>query len=195
MSVPTGATGFSWVKSCHDWVAKFEEIVIFGDCEKNTVTLVDGFVKHFGDKKIRVVQIADYLGEKDANDILRKYGKEAIIKCVNNASELMTQNVKRLSEVESVDLEAQEKIKTGIYSVDKVIGGLYLGMVTLLTGRRGDGKCDLSCEDGQHKDGDKGVYRARVRLRPFPDLRRDTPDVSSCGVVSADGARGYNGVP
>lgn len=146
VSVPTGATGFSWVKSCHDWVAKFEEIVIFGDCEKNTVTLVDGFVKHFGDKKIRVVQIADYLGEKDANDILRKYGKEAIIKCVNNASELMTQNVKRLSEVKSVDLEAQEKIKTGIYSVDKVIGGLYLGMVTLLTGRRGDGKSTLASQ-------------------------------------------------
>lgn len=146
VSVPTGATGFTWVASCFDWVSKFEEIVIFGDCEKEQITLVDGFKKHFPAKKIRVVRREDYLGEKDANDILRKYGAEAVRKCVYDAEEVMAEHVKRLSAVESIDLEKQEHIKTGIYGIDHVIGGLYLGTVTLLTGRRGEGKSTLASQ-------------------------------------------------
>lgn len=146
VSVPTGATGFTWVKPCYDWVNKFEEIVIFGDCEKDCITLVDGFKKYFGNKKIRVVRREDYLGEKDANDILRKYGTGAIKTCIDKAEEIKPDNVLRLSDVESVDLEAQEHIKTGIYGIDKTIGGLYMGAVTLLTGRRGEGKSTLASQ-------------------------------------------------
>lgn len=146
VSVPTGQSGFTWVNFCHDWVNSFEEIIIFGDNEKGHITLVDGFLKHFGQKKLRVVRSEDYLGEKDANDILRKYGAGAIKTCIDNAVELMTNHVVRLDDVKSVDLEAQEHIKTGIFDVDKVIGGLYMGSVTVLTGRRGEGKSTLASQ-------------------------------------------------
>lgn len=146
VSVPNGATGFGWVKRCYDWVSSFEEIVIFGDNEHGHITLVDGFMKHFGKKRIMVVRKEDYLGEKDANDILRKYGTEAIRTCVDNAVEVMTSHVKRLADVENVDIEQQEHIRTGIYDVDKSIGGLYMGSVTVLTGRRGEGKSTLASQ-------------------------------------------------
>lgn len=146
VSVPTGQSGFTWVAFCHDWVDSFEEIVIFGDNEKGHITLVDGFLKHFGKKKLKVVRSEDYLGEKDANDILQKYGASAIKTCIDNAVELMTNHVIRLDDVESVDLESQEHIRTGIWEVDKVIGGLYMGSVTVLTGRRGEGKSTLASQ-------------------------------------------------
>lgn len=146
VSVPNGANGFTWVQKCRDWVCKFKEIVIFGDREKDHITLVDGFEKNFPEKKLRVVRAADYLGEKDANAILQKYGAEAIINCIKNAEEIMSRNVKRLSDVKAVDLESQEHVKTGIYCIDRVINGLYMGTVTLLTGRRGEGKSTLASQ-------------------------------------------------
>lgn len=146
VSVPTGAKGFTWVKFCHEWVDSFDEIVVFGDNEHGHITLANEMLIHFGYKKIKVVRNEDYLGEKDANDILRKYGATAIQTCINNATEMPTKHVKRLSDVESVNLEAQEHIRTGIYLLDKVIGGLYLGTVTVLTGRRGEGKSTLASQ-------------------------------------------------
>ena len=146
VSVPMGCNGFSWVNDCYDWVCEFEEIIIFGDCEKEKITLVDGFLKRFGHKKLKVVRREDYLGEKDANDILRKYGKNALITCVENAQEVMSNHVKQLADVKAVNLEAQEHILTKIHSIDKIINGLYMGTVTVLTGRRGEGKSTLASQ-------------------------------------------------
>lgn len=39
-----------------------------------------------------------------------------------------------------------EHIKTGIYDVDKAIGGMYLGQVILITGKRGEGKSTLASQ-------------------------------------------------
>lgn len=146
VSVPTGASGFTWIDNCFDWVHKFDELIIFGDCEKDKITLVDGIAQRFPDKKIKVVRREDYLGEKDANDILRKYGKDAVIKCIENAVIKPVTAVKKLSDVRKVDLEQLEHIKTGIWSVDKAIRGLYFGQVALLTGKRGEGKSTLASQ-------------------------------------------------
>lgn len=146
VSVPNGAVGFTWVKHCYDWVEKFNEIVVFGDFENGKVTLADLIIKYFPNKKIRVVKSEDYLGEKDANDILRKYGKTAIMHCIENADYVPVKAVKKLSDVESVDLEKLEHIRTGIYNLDKVINGLYMGQVIVLTGKRGEGKSTLASQ-------------------------------------------------
>lgn len=82
----------------------------------------------------------DYLGEKDANDIFRRYGKQAIITAVENAEVPPVSNVKRLSDVESVDIYSLPRIFSGIPELDRIIGGFYFGQVILLTGRRGEGK-------------------------------------------------------
>ena len=139
VSVPTGAKGFTWVENCWDWLQKFQEVIIFGDCEKGKITLVDELSRRL-QCRVRVVQQADYLGEKDANDILRKYGPQAIRDAVAGAQILPVDHVKRLADVEAVDLNTLEKIRTGITNLDRVISGLYYGQVILLTGKRGEGK-------------------------------------------------------
>jgi len=146
VSVPTGACGFTWVPHCWNWVNKFSEIIVFGDCEKNKITLVAEISKHFQNKRIKVVRECDYLGEKDANDILLKFGKEAIIECVKNAEIKPVQAVKKLSDVKSIDLDNLEHIKTGIYDIDRAIGGMYPGQIIVLTGKRGDGKSTLASQ-------------------------------------------------
>ena len=139
-SVPNGMNGFSWVSYCYDWLKKFDEIVVFGDCENGRISLVDPIASRLPNK-IRVVRKEDYLGEKDANDILTAYGADAVRKCVENAEERKISHVKELADVKYKDLAKLPKIKTGIYELDRALkGGICFGQVVLLTGKRGDGK-------------------------------------------------------
>lgn len=139
VSVPTGALGFTWLANCWDWVNKFQEVVVFGDYENGKITLIETLEKRL-QMKVKCVRPEDYLCEKDANDILRKYGKDAIIKAVESAELRDVKYVKRLATVEAVNLRDLPKIKTGIRPLDRVCGGLLRGHVVLLSGKRGEGK-------------------------------------------------------
>lgn len=139
VSVPTGALGFTWLANCWDWVNKFQEVVVFGDYEKGKITLIETLEKRL-QMKVKCVRPEDYLCEKDANDILRKYGKEAIIRAVEGAELRDVKYVKRLATVEAVNLRDLPKIRTGIRPLDRVCGGLLRGHVVLLSGKRGEGK-------------------------------------------------------
>lgn len=149
VSVPTGALGFTWLTSCWDWITQFRDVIVFGDYEKGKMTLLETLQNRLP-QKVRAVKTQDYLGEKDANDILRKYGKQAIRTAVENAEVPKLSNVKDLSTVQSVDINRLPKIRTDIREVDRVIGGLIMGQVVLLTGKRGEGKStfmsQLVCE-------------------------------------------------
>lgn len=145
VSVPTGAKGFTWIEHCFDWVTKFKEIIVFGDNENGHITLADELSNRLPNI-VKVVQSEDYYGEKDANDILRKLGKPALIAAVHNAAVEPVKQVKRLADVEAVDLNNMPKIKSNIYYLDKVIGGLYFGQVVLLTGKRGEGKSTFASQ-------------------------------------------------
>ena len=139
VSVPTGAMGFTWLKNCWDWLVQFEEVVVFGDYERGRMSLLDTLLARLP-MRIKAVRSEDYLGEKDANAILTKYGPQAIRTAIENAEIPKMSNVKGLETVQSVDINKLPKIKTNIPEIDKVIGGLVFGQVVLLTGKRGNGK-------------------------------------------------------
>lgn len=139
VSVPTGATGFTWLTNCWDWICKFKEVVVFGDYEKGKITLIETLEKRLK-TVVKCVRVEDYLCEKDANDILRKYGKDALVKAVNNAELREVKYVKRLANVEHKNIIELPKIKTNIRELDRICGGLLMGHVTLLSGKRGEGK-------------------------------------------------------
>lgn len=142
VSVPNGAKGFTWVENCWDWVSKFPEVVVFGDCERGKITLVEELSRRLR-CKLRVVRQEDYLGEKDANAILQKYGPQAVRQAVENAQVLPVNHVVRLADVESVDLNDLERIRTGFSNLDRVVDGFFMGQLVLLTGKRGEGKSTL----------------------------------------------------
>lgn len=141
VSVPTGATGFTWLTHCWDWIIRFKEIVVFGDCEHGKITLLDTLKARLPKETVvKSVRPQDYLGEKDANDILRVYGARAVRVCVENAEIPKLSNVKQLADVKSVDINKLDKIKTGITELDACIRGMAMGQLIILTGKRGEGK-------------------------------------------------------
>lgn len=140
VSVPTGAKGFTWVPYCYNWVSKFKEIIVFGDCEKGNITLLDDVMRRFP-CTIKHVRFEDYKGCKDANEILQKYGIDAVKTAIEYAVPVPVNRVLSLADVENVNIYELPKLKTGISELDRTLyGGLPFGMVCIIAGKRGDGK-------------------------------------------------------
>ena len=140
VSVPSGMTNFAWMPNCINWLNKFDTVIVFGDFEKGKMSLVDEIEKKCS-SKIKAVRKQDYLGEKDANAILQTFGAQALVDCINNALPLDSECVKPLEKVSNPDWDTMERIETRIYELDEALdGGLMLGQVCLLSGKRGDGK-------------------------------------------------------
>ena len=147
VSVPTGAKGFTWVPYCWDFLSRFSYLVVFGDFERETISLLPEMQKRFRGAIKRVTE-GNYKGCKDANEILQKFGPEAVREAVEDAEPVKHPKIIRMADVERVDISKMEKITTGIDSLDRVIGGLYFGQLVLLTGERGQGKSTFASQIG-----------------------------------------------
>lgn len=146
VSVPTGANGFTWVPYCWDFLQRFTKIVVFGDYENGIITLSEQIRVRFP-KKTYIVRKEDYKGCKDANEILQQYGKQALIDAVNHAEYQSSKRLKDMSEVQRVDIENVETIRTEIKTIDKILsGGFKIGSVNLITGKAGNGKSTLASQ-------------------------------------------------
>lgn len=144
VSVPSGKNGFTWIPYCWDWMERFERIIVFGDCENGSITLSEQIRQRWA-SKTSVVRAEDYKNCKDANELLQKYGKEAVIHAVNNAVAPEFPSIKEMSKVEQVDIMKMEYMSTGMESLDKVLdGGFRFGQLAILTGKRGDGKSTVA---------------------------------------------------
>ncbi len=144
VSVPNGAMGFTWMPYCWDWINKFSEIVVFGDYENGRISLLDELSRRVK-TKIKHVRESDYKGCKDANEILQKYGKGQVCKCIENAVAAPVKQVVQLSDVGDVDIFKIPKLKTGISNVDRLLyGGVPFGGVVLISGKPGEGKSTLA---------------------------------------------------
>ena len=146
VSVPTGAKGFTWIPYCWNWVNQFEKIIVFGDHEKGEITLLDDIKSRFN-CEIYHVREEDYKDCKDANDILRKYGKDQIRLCIKNAVRVELAFVKDFADIEDVNIYDIEKLKTGIKKLDYMLyGGLPIPGLTIVTGKRSEGKSTLTSQ-------------------------------------------------
>lgn len=145
VSVPTGAKGFTWVPYCWDWFQSFDTVIVFGDFEKGRITLLDEIQRKFNGT-VKHVREDDYLGCKDANEILQRHGKQAIINAIRNAETVPVDFIKKMEDIERVDPMSREHFTTGIPNLDRMMGGFYFGHVIVITGARGLGKSTLASQ-------------------------------------------------
>lgn len=146
VSVPTGMNGFTWIPHCWDWMHNFEKIIVFGDYENGKISLLNEIRKRFK-ASIYHVREEDYLGCKDANEILIKYGQTQISKCINNAKPVPVNHIINLADVEIVNIFEIPKLKTGISKLDYLLyGGLPFGGLTLVAGKPGEGKSTVASQ-------------------------------------------------
>jgi len=139
-SVPGGMSNTKWISLSYDWIMKFNEIIVFGDLENDEVTLLKDITQRIN-KRVRVVRKQDYLGKKDANEILLEFGEDEVRKAVENAQPLEVSHVLDLADVPDENPLDVPKVSTGVAELDRALkGGICFGQVCLLTGKRGEGK-------------------------------------------------------
>lgn len=144
VSVPLGKNGFTWVPYCFNFLGRFDELIVFGDYENDEISLLEGMKTRFKGR-IKHVQPEDYRGCKDANEILLKYGAEAIRECIANAEPIPVPGLKKMKTVQRVRLEDRERMKIGIDEIDRKCT-FYFGELIILTGAAGDGKSTMASQ-------------------------------------------------
>lgn len=144
VSVPNGCNGFTWVPHCYDFVSSFKKIIVMGDCENGKVTLADEIAKRWP-KKTFICRIEDYKGCKDANELLQKYGEQAVRNVILNAEAPSDEHIKAMKDVRRVDIMQMQSFSSGLESLDEILdGGFRFGQLAILTGRRGEGKSTIA---------------------------------------------------
>ena len=147
VSVPSGCDNLDFVTLCWDWLERFTTVILFGDCDPPGLRMVETLTKKLGEYRVLVVRdYPEYNGKtcKDANEILLRFGEAKLIEMVDNAEEVETKGLIKLSSVTPADPTKHDRIKTMIPDLDKAFGGLREGGVTVLTGASGNGKSTLS---------------------------------------------------
>ena len=145
-SVLGGKGSFTWFPACYDFLSKFKSVIIFGDYENGKITLLDDMRKRL-ECKIMHIREEDYKDCKDANDILRKYGKDYLKEIVGRAVAVPMKQVIELADVEDVDPFSLTKVESGIDKLDRLLyGGLPLGAVVNISGKSGVGKSNLASQ-------------------------------------------------
>lgn len=147
VSVPTGKNGFTWIPYCWDFLKKFDTLIVFGDYERGEISLLTEMTKRF-DGMVKHIRHEDYRDCKDANEILQKYGSQALRDAVANAVPVQDPRIKCLAEIEKQDLSQLERIPSGINALDGILGGMYMGQLVLMTGERGQGKSTFASQIG-----------------------------------------------
>lgn len=139
VSVPSGSEDLSWIDNCWEWLNKFNKIIFFGDNDSAGKEMVKNCVQRLGAYRCSVVDC----DTKDANELLYKQGKEAVICAVSNAREIPIHGIIDLADVTPLDVRNINYIRTGIKALDETIGGCRYGEMSVWTGKRGEGKSTL----------------------------------------------------
>lgn len=144
VSVPLGKNGFTWVPYCFTFLGRFDELIVFGDLEDGVISLLDGLKTRFHGA-VKHVREEDYRGCKDANELLVKYGPEAVRNAVENAVPVPVPGLKRIVDVQCVNLSSIERMETGISELDRLCP-FFFGEFIILTGAAGDGKSTFASQ-------------------------------------------------
>lgn len=163
LSVPSGAKDLSWIDNCWDWLKKYENIVFWGDNDDPGKEMVKKCTLRLSDWKCYVVDSK----HKDANISLIRDGKEKTKEAVINAKLVPINGLIDLADVTKLDIEHIPRVRSGLVSLDREIGGFMMGELSVWTGKSGQGKSTLlgqilldSIQDGANVCAYSGELRA-----------------------------------
>lgn len=150
VSVPNGATNgtqrLEYLDNCWQLFEDKKTIVIMTDNDNNGMMLRDELARRLG--KERCYKVTYPEGCKDANDILVKHGKQAIIDCIDNCSEFPIEGIIGMQEMYDDVLDYYvngypKGVKIGIPVFDDHLSFMP-GQFTTITGIPGSGKSEFT---------------------------------------------------
>ena len=153
VSVPCGCNNMEWVSNCWEWLENFNEIILFGDSDEPGIEMVSTLMKRLGEDRCMIPKEYPELvfnGKsynricKDANEILCCYGPEGLKTIVDTCEPAPVKGILDVSTIQYVDPATVPRIMTKIPKLDNLIGGFGEAGVTVISGKRGEGRLLLS---------------------------------------------------
>ena len=145
VSVPFGANNYSWIEECWDFLEQFDKIIVWADNDPAGLKMRKEVCSRLGSWRTLFVDTEELKAEsgyspKDINEVLYLFGKDQVLKCIDNAQEIPVQNVVDLADVDDFDIETELGLFTGLKELDGIIYKFLFGSVVILTGAKGSGK-------------------------------------------------------
>ena len=176
VSVPLGSNNYHWIEENWDWLNQFETIIVCSDNDDAGIRMQKEVVYRLGTWRTKVVDIppvgttvsGDRVQIKDLNEALYYGGKTAVLNLILNARDSPVQGVVDFSDIQDIDLDAIDGVKTGIRPLDRYLMKLFQGTLNIVTGINGAGKSSflnqLIC---QALEEDKNVFLFSGELPNF----------------------------
>lgn len=155
VSVPCGCKYTDWINTCWDWLENFQQIILMGDSDEPGVEMMTNLVKRLGEDRCQMAPqypqlIVDGVDAgrvcKDPNEVLYSYGPETLKEIVDNCQPAAVEGVLNLSSIPFTDPASLPRIYTRIPELDRAIGGFGEGSLSVISGKRGEGKSTISGE-------------------------------------------------
>ena len=152
VSVPSGCEDLEWITLCYDWLEKFNQIILFGDNDEPGMEMVATLMKRLGEDRCMIPKeypelIFNGVDKnrlcKDANEILRAYGPEGLKTIIDACEPAPIRGMLDVSTIQYIDPATMPRIVTRIPALDQMIGGFGEGGVTILSGKRANGKSTI----------------------------------------------------
>lgn len=153
VSVPCGCSNLEWIQTCYEWLDGFNQIIILGDSDEPGIEMITNVMKRLGEDRCMVPKEYPELifnGKnfnricKDANEILMCYGPEGLKSIIDACEPAPIKGVLDVSTIKYVDPATVPRIMTKIPALDNMIGGFGEAGVTILSGKRAEGKSTIS---------------------------------------------------
>ena len=152
VSVPCGCNNLDWINLCWEYLEKFNQIILFGDSDEPGLEMISTLSKRLGEDRCMIPkEYPEFIWNdkdynricKDANEILLCYGPEYLKQIVDSCEPAPIKGVLELSKIPFIDPTTVPRIMTRIPMLDNMIGGLGEGAVTVVSGKRGNGKSTI----------------------------------------------------
>lgn len=147
VSVPLGANNYGWIETNWDWLEQFDSIIICSDNDAAGEKMRKEVIYRLGSWRCKIVQIPKVIEKdgqkikvKDLNEMLYHCGKEKVMELITNATDIPIDSVVDFSDINDIDLDQIDGIKTGFKDIDSKLMKLFFSNFNILTGVNGSGK-------------------------------------------------------
>lgn len=150
VSVPLGANNYGWIEQNWDWLEQFSKIIVCADNDEAGEKMQKEIIFRLGSWRTLLVDVPHEICAedkkhtvKDMNEVLYYGGKEAVRDLIVNARDCPVNGVIDFSDIQDIDLDQMDGIKTGFRQLDRYLMKLFYGTFNILTGVNGSGKTSL----------------------------------------------------
>jgi len=137
VSVPSGVSALGWIDTDFEELERYKTIILALDSDKAGKEAVHKIIKRLPERA--EIKIVDFLEFKDANEVLLADGK--IKDYIDNAQTIEDDYIIKMAKIDNT--KEIERYSTGSLNINRSIGGLRLGEVSIYTGEAGSGKSTI----------------------------------------------------